>query len=124
MKVKVYPAVCSGAVRVPPSKSLAHRALLCAGLAEGTSRITGVSSSEDMAATCGALEALGRGLPSLVISLCRYVVVMIPLAFVLSRFLGASGVWHAFWLTEAVTAAISWGIYRRIFRGEGGGARC
>ena len=67
----------------------------------------------------GALEALGRGLPSLVISLCRYVVVMIPLAFVLSRFLGASGVWHAFWLTEAVTAAISWGIYRRAFRGEG-----
>ena len=67
----------------------------------------------------GALEALGRGLPSLVISLCRYVVVMIPLAFVLSRFLGASGVWHAFWLTEAVTAAISWGIYRRTFRGEG-----
>ena len=51
MKVKVYPAVCSGAVRVPPSKSLAHRALLCAGLAEGTSRITGVSSYEDMAAT-------------------------------------------------------------------------
>ena len=71
----------------------------------------------------GALEALGRGLPSLVISLCRYVVVMIPLAFVLSRVLGANGVWHAFWLTEAVTAAISWGIYRRIFRGEGGGAR-
>ena len=69
--------------------------------------------------TAGALEALGRGLPSLVISLCRYVVVMIPLAFVLSRFLGASGVWHAFWLTEAVTAAISWGIYRRTFRGEG-----
>ena len=71
----------------------------------------------------GALEALGRGLPSLVISLCRYVVVMIPLAFVLSRVLGANGVWHAFWLTEVVTAAISWGIYRRIFRGEGGGAR-
>ena len=71
----------------------------------------------------GALEALGRGLPSLVISLCRYVVVMIPLAFVLSRVLGANGVWHAFWLTEAVTAAISWGIYRRTFRGEGGGAR-
>ena len=67
----------------------------------------------------GALEALGRGLPSLVISLCRYVVVMIPLAFVLSRVLGANGVWHAFWLTEAVTAAISWGIYRRTFRGEG-----
>ena len=71
----------------------------------------------------GALEALGRGLPSLVISLCRYVVVMIPLAFVLSRVLGANGVWHACWLTEAVTGAISWGIYRRIFRGEGGGAR-
>lgn len=59
MKVKVYPAACSGALRVPPSKSLAHRALLCAGLADGTSRVAGISSSEDMAATCGALEALG-----------------------------------------------------------------
>ncbi len=59
MKVKVYPAVCSGAVRACRHQVAgAPGAALCR-LAEGTSRITGVSSSEDMAATCGALEALG-----------------------------------------------------------------
>ena len=34
----------------------------------------------------GALEGLGKGTPSLLISLCRYVVVIIPAAFLLSRF--------------------------------------
>ena len=67
--------------------------------------------------TCsGALEGLGKGLESLCISLCRYVVVILPLAFVFSRLWGASGVWHAFWVTEWITAAIAWGIYRRATR--------
>ena len=61
----------------------------------------------------GALEALGRGLPSLVISLCRYVVVMIPLAFVLSRVLEANGVWHAFWVTEVLSALVAYPVYRK-----------
>lgn len=33
----------------------------------------------------GTLEALGEGIPSLVISLMRYIVVIIPAAFMLSR---------------------------------------
>lgn len=33
----------------------------------------------------GALEGLGKGTPSLLISLCRYVVIIIPTAFLLSR---------------------------------------
>ena len=45
----------------------------------------------------GALEGLGKGTPSLLISLCRYVVVIIPAAFLLSKFFGAVGVWNAFW---------------------------
>ena len=44
----------------------------------------------------GALEGLGKGIPSLLISLCRYVVVIIPTAFFLSRLFGAVGVWNAF----------------------------
>ena len=44
----------------------------------------------------GALEGLRKGTPSLLISLCRYVVVIIPAAFLLSRFFGAVGVWNAF----------------------------
>lgn len=61
----------------------------------------------------GALEGLGKGIESLCISLCRYTVIILPLAWVLSRFLGADGVWHAFWITEVLTAALSWFIYRR-----------
>lgn len=61
----------------------------------------------------GALEGLGMGLPSLAISLCRYILVIIPAAFLLSRLAGAEGVWHAFWITEAVSAAVSYCIYRR-----------
>lgn len=61
----------------------------------------------------GALEGLGKGTPSLLISLCRYVVVIIPAAFLLSRFFGAVGVWNAFWITEAITAIISLFIYRK-----------
>ena len=59
----------------------------------------------------GALEGLGKGIPSLLISLCRYVVVIIPTAFFLSRLFGAVGVWNAFWITEAITAIISICIY-------------
>ncbi len=62
---------------------------------------------------CGALEGLGKGMHSLIISLCRYVVVIIPVAVVVSRFMGATGVWHAFWLTEVVTAVISYFVYKK-----------
>ena len=62
----------------------------------------------------GALEGLGKGTPSLLISLCRYVVVIIPAAFLLSRFLGAVGVWNAFWITEVITAIISIYVYRKV----------
>lgn len=60
----------------------------------------------------GALEGLGMGAPSFVISLLRYAVITIPAAFVLSRFFGAAGVWHAFWFAELCTAAVSYFIYR------------
>lgn len=56
--------------------------------------------------TCGTLEGLGKGLPSLVISIIRYIVI-IPIAFALSRFLEATGVWHAFWVTELIGAGVS-----------------
>lgn len=66
----------------------------------------------------GTLEGLGKGMPSLAISLCRYLVVILPAAFGLSRVLGAGGVWHAFWFTELVTAAVAWLLYRRVTRQE------
>ncbi len=63
----------------------------------------------------GALEGLGKGLPSLVISLLRYIVLIIPLAFLLCFIagLGPDGVWASFWITEVLTAAASLAIYRK-----------
>ena len=61
----------------------------------------------------GALEGLGKGTASLVISLCRYTVVILPIAVLLCKIMGASGVWHAFWVTEFVSAAVALVAWRR-----------
>ena len=61
----------------------------------------------------GALEGLGKGTESLIISLVRYIIAMMPIAWVLCRLLGPTGVWHAFWITEAITAGISVLVYRK-----------
>ena len=71
--------------------------IICAGFIISSVSVT----------SCGALEGLGKGGPSLFISLCRYVLVILPAAFLLSRAFGAAGVWNAFWIAETVTAVIS-----------------
>ena len=63
--------------------------------------------------TSGALEGLGKGGPSFLISALRYVIFIIPIAFVLSRIIGPTGVWHAFWIAEWLTAGVSWLLYRK-----------
>lgn len=63
--------------------------------------------------TCsGALEGLGKGAPSLFISLLRYVIIIIPAAYLFSRFVGANGVWYAFCFTEFVSAGFAALIYK------------
>lgn len=59
MRVTIFPGALRGTVVAPPSKSMAHRMLICAGLSEGTSHIRGISESEDMMATLDVLTALG-----------------------------------------------------------------
>ena len=61
----------------------------------------------------GAFEGLGMGLKSLKISLMRYAVIIIPIAFVLSRIIGPTGVWHAFWLAELITAVYAGASWKR-----------
>lgn len=62
MLARILPSRLQGSVTVPPSKSMAHRALLCAGLAAGETRIQGILPSQDMEATCRALTALGASI--------------------------------------------------------------
>lgn len=59
MKVRIKPGKANGVWIAPPSKSFAHRALICAALANGTSRIEGIEPSEDILATLDCIEALG-----------------------------------------------------------------
>lgn len=59
MKVRIRPGKATGVWIAPPSKSFAHRALICAALANGTSKITGVEPSQDVLATLDCIRALG-----------------------------------------------------------------
>lgn len=61
----------------------------------------------------GALEGLGKGMPSLIISLMRYAVITVPVAYILDIIFGAVGVWHSFWVAELITAVISYFIYKK-----------
>jgi 3-phosphoshikimate 1-carboxyvinyltransferase len=59
MKVNISPSRAHGRVNAPPSKSFAHRMMICAALAGGTSVIDGVAESEDMLATLDCIRAMG-----------------------------------------------------------------
>ncbi len=59
MDLKITPHRLSGSVSIPSSKSMTHRAIICAALAEGTSRLTGIDYSKDIDATLGIMEAFG-----------------------------------------------------------------
>ncbi len=62
MRLTVRPSRPAGSLRLPPSKSMAHRLLLCAALAGGQSVIQNLDFSEDIRATCRALEVLGASI--------------------------------------------------------------
>lgn len=55
----------AGELTVPGDKSISHRSLICAALAEGTSRVRAVLQSADVHSTAGVLRALGVEIPSL-----------------------------------------------------------
>lgn len=57
--VKFSPFVPNGTVNVPPSKSDVHRAIICAAMANGVSKISPVALSNDIKATIGCIKALG-----------------------------------------------------------------
>ncbi len=46
-------------IQAPPSKSIAHRMLICAALADGTSHISGLELSDDIKATLDCLKVMG-----------------------------------------------------------------
>lgn len=59
MKATIYPSTASGVIDIPTSKSMAHRAIICAALAEGITTIHDVYISQDIEATLQAIHQLG-----------------------------------------------------------------
>lgn len=58
MTVTVKKSKADGVINAPPSKSVAHRALICAAFSSG-SLVSNIAYSEDITATLDCLEALG-----------------------------------------------------------------
>ncbi|HEY5535520.1 MAG TPA: 3-phosphoshikimate 1-carboxyvinyltransferase [Ignavibacteria bacterium] len=56
--VIIQPFALNGKVKIPPSKSLSHRAVIAAGLSDGECTIDNISMSEDIIATCEIMEKL------------------------------------------------------------------
>lgn len=59
MKIKIHPQTAKGIIYAPPSKSMAHRMLMGAGLSDGTSVVHNIELSEDVKSTLEILGALG-----------------------------------------------------------------
>lgn len=59
MNLKIYPSKLRGKLRIPPSKSITHRAIICAALADGKSELKNIAYSDDINATIKAMESLG-----------------------------------------------------------------
>jgi 3-phosphoshikimate 1-carboxyvinyltransferase len=63
MRARITPAkIDSGNITIPPSKSLAHRAIICACLAPGRSVISNIDYSVDIRATIEGMRHLGASI--------------------------------------------------------------
>lgn len=64
----------------------------------------------------GGFEALGRGFSSLTVSVLRQLVIIPPLALLLLRPLGITGIWIAFPIAEGIAAVIAFCLMWRTLR--------
>lgn len=58
-QIQITPSHLNGTVSIPPSKSISHRAVICAALAKGTSKVENLILSEDVKASIEAMKQFG-----------------------------------------------------------------
>lgn len=63
-------------------------------------------------------QATGHGVKSLTVSLVRQLAIILPVAWLLSRFIGVNGVWLAFPVAEVVGFALSLIFFVKVYRIE------
>lgn len=61
-------------------------------------------------------QALGKAEISLIISFARQIIFLLPLAFILSKLIGLTGIWVAFPISEAVSLTISGYFAKKVYR--------
>jgi MATE efflux family protein len=66
----------------------------------------------------GTFQALGKGTFSLIISLIRQLIVILPLSYLLSRVMGMKGVWVAFPIAEIVAGILTIIYLRKLYKNE------
>lgn len=59
MDITIYPTKLAGTVKIMPSKSQAHRLLICAAFADKDTKLICPETNEDISATADCLNALG-----------------------------------------------------------------
>ena len=62
MNITIHPQKLQGLIEVIPSKSQAHRYLICAALSDNETELLCPETSRDMDATADCLRALGAGI--------------------------------------------------------------
>lgn len=89
-------------------------------LAIGRSALRTISWSFPVAAICIALgasfQALGNGIYSTIVSLCRQLVVLLPVAYLMSLTGDVHNVWLAFPIAEVASGAVTFICFTRIYR--------
>lgn len=63
-------------------------------------------------------QATARGMNSLIVSVCRQLVIILPAAWVLGRFVGLSAIWYSFPIAEIASFLISYLLLWREYQSE------
>lgn len=59
MNIRIYKSKGEGEIKAPPSKSMAHRLLICAGLSGNQATVYNIAMSKDIEATLACLKGMG-----------------------------------------------------------------
>ena len=62
-----------------------------------------------------SFQATGYGVGTMIVSICRQLMVLIPVAYILSKFLGINGVWLSFIIAEIIGLVVSIAIYLKVY---------
>lgn len=66
--------------------------------------------------SCSVFQALGNGVLSMTVSICRQLLVLLPSSYILARIGGLSAVWWSFGIAEIVSAVLCAIFLRKIYR--------